>query len=63
MKALKPGQVCMINGVPYRAKKRTYDCDGCALNSPFTCPNLQYANQSTSPKLDCLEHNIILVND
>lgn len=63
MKALRPGQVCMINGLPYRAKKRTFACEGCALDSPFACPNIQYSNQPSAKQIDCIENNIILIRD
>lgn len=39
MKLPKPGQFVVINDVYYRARK-SYTCNGCALDNPFTCPNV-----------------------
>lgn len=65
MKALRPGQLCTIRKVVYRAKKRTMGCQGCSLDNPFICPNIQAANFKGETysiiKLDCLEHGIILI--
>ena len=66
MITLKPGRLCTINKVVYRAKKKDsmhlLDCTGCALNSPFTCPNMAFANaDNTSGQINCEEAGIILV--
>lgn len=64
MITLKPGQLCTINGVLYRAKKRNVrnflECTGCALNDFFTCPNICYANYNKQKQIDCDKYNIIL---
>lgn len=65
MITLKPGQLCTINHVVYRAKKRDVtkflECTGCALNSFFACPNISYANCNKLPEVDCDTYNVILV--
>lgn len=60
MKTPKPGQFCTINGVVYRAKKRTNRCQGCALDDFIMCPNI---GDSRSPEqlLECSLNDIILV--
>lgn len=59
MKALKPGQVCMIDDVCYRAKKRTRGCDGCAFTCR-TCPNIPVSNEKRPIRVDCFTHWVIL---
>lgn len=63
MKKLRPGQITCINGTYYRAKKRTFDCDGCDLNDPFICPNLKFTNQQSEQQIDCLSWGIILIKE
>lgn len=60
MKPLKPGQLCTINQQVYRAKKRTIGCLGCDLDHYLKCPNIVFANVTGEPKLNCIEHAIIL---
>lgn len=59
MKTPKPGQLCTINNVVYRAKRRDiesiYPCTGCALDNLLLCPNI------VGPKLECSSYGIILV--
>ena len=60
MKTPKPGQFCAINGVIYRAKKRTtIGCSGCVLNDPFLCPNVGY--KGVEKPLKCDIQQIILI--
>ena len=59
MKTPKPGQLCTINRVVYRAKKRTHKCYGCALNNHM-CPNIVDARNGVRP-LECAIEGIILV--
>lgn len=59
MKTPKPGQFCTIDGVVYRAKKRTNECQGCALDSLILCPNI-VDKRYEKPKLECVLNNIIL---
>ena len=59
MKPLKPGQICTIDGVRYRAKQRTNGCSGCALDSFFRCPSI--VSKNYVQLLDCYSLNIILV--
>ena len=40
MKTPRPGQLCTINNIVYRAYKRTEDCYGCDLNKFMLCPNI-----------------------
>ena len=65
MKALKPGQLCTINKVLYRAKKRDPEnylsCTGCALNNPFSCPNIAFQNVENKTPLNCNVDGLILV--
>lgn len=62
---LKPGQLCTINHVVYRAKKRRVtnwlECTGCALNNAFSCPNINFANYNKMQDIDCDRYGIILV--
>lgn len=62
---LKPGQLCTIRRVVYRAKKQdpmAQDrCQGCALNDFFKCPNIQFANTNKTESFNCDEEYIILV--
>ena len=63
---LKPGRLCTVNKVVYRAKKKDsmhlLDCTGCALNSPFTCPNMAFQNvDNDEGRINCEEAGIILV--
>lgn len=60
MKTPKPGQFCTIDGVVYRAKKRTHDCDGCALDNIILCPNI-VDRRKDKPQLECELNNIILI--
>ena len=60
MKTPKPGQLCTINNVVYRAKRRTHKCNGCALNDIFMCPNVRDSRNGT-PALECSINDIILV--
>lgn len=60
MKVSKPGQLCTINRVVYRAKSRTYKCYGCALNNLIDCPNIvDFRNGHV--QIACAENDIILV--
>lgn len=59
MKTPKPGQFCTIGGIVYRAKKRTNECQGCALNNLFLCPNI-VDRRTNKPELECELNNIIL---
>lgn len=60
MKHIKPGQAYWHNGHLLRAKKRTDGCEGCVLNNPLLCPNIELKGQEkTGP--DCVNDNIILV--
>ena len=56
---LKPGQLCTINDVVYRAKKRANGCFGCALNDIVLCPNV-VDGRNGFPRLQCSVDNIIL---
>ncbi len=56
---MKPGQLCTINNVVYRAKKRTYGCTGCALNSIDMCPEI--TDFRSQRKINCDIHGIILI--
>ena len=62
---LKPGQLCTINRVVYRAKKREgkhfLDCTGCALNNPIVCPNISFVNADNPTAINCEESGIILI--
>lgn len=60
MKTPRPGQLVTINETVYRAKKRTRNCDGCALNDYFRCPNIVDSRNGV-PLLDCKLKGIILV--
>lgn len=61
---LRPGSLCTINRVVYRAKKRDsehfLDCTGCDLNSPFSCPNIAFANCNNKITINCEDARIIL---
>lgn len=61
MKTPKPGQLCTINGVIYRAKKRSKGCRGCALDDYTLCPNIVDSRSDGSRPLNCGINNIILV--
>ena len=65
MKRIKPGQLCTINKVLYRAKKRTSEnfmsCTGCALNNPFSCPNISFKNVENKNPLNCDIDGLIFV--
>jgi hypothetical protein len=61
MKTPKPGQLCTINNSVYRAKRRTYGCEGCALNDIILCPNITDRRNGGRNVLDCDLNNIILV--
>ena len=60
MKTPKPGQFCTINGILYRAKRRTDKCKGCALDDLVLCPNIVDSRGGTK-LLDCSLNDIILV--
>ena len=60
MISLKPGQLCTINRAVYRAKRRTYRCYGCALDSIATCPNIVDFRNGHA-QIACAENDIILV--
>jgi len=60
MKTPRPGQLCTINNVVYRAYKRQNDCKGCSLNSLFMCPNIIDRRTNARPPLDCIINGIIL---
>ena len=60
MKTPKPGQYFWLNGVQYRAKRRTHGCNGCALDDVFLCPNIVDSRNGIRP-LDCSLNDIILV--
>lgn len=56
---LKPGQICRINNILYRAHKRTNGCKGCAFENDFACPGI--INQKTGKsRLSCYETSILL---
>ena len=59
MKTPRPGQLCTINNVVYRARSRTNGCIGCAFNSLLLCPNIA-DSRNGHKKLSCFENNIIL---
>ena len=65
MKRLKPGQLCTINKVLYRAKKRASEnfmsCTGCALNNPCSCPNIAFQNVENKQPLNCDIDGLIFV--
>ena len=56
MTALKPGQLCTINNVVYRAVMRTHGCTGCALSDITRCPNVG------KRRIECWRYNVILKN-
>lgn len=58
MKTPKPGQLCTINNVVYRAKRRTDGCQGCDLNSLDKCPNI--TDYRAEKPLKCALNDIIL---
>ena len=60
MKTPKPGQFCTIGGTLYRARKRTNECQGCALDDLLLCPNI-VDRRTDKPELECDLNNIILV--
>lgn len=60
MKTPKPGQFCTIDGVVYRAKRRTNKCEGCALDDFTLCPNITDVRHP-EPLLQCSINDIILV--
>ena len=59
MKTPKPGQICKIDDVLYRARKRTNGCHGCVLDNVFLCPNIVDSRNGVR-QLNCTENNIIL---
>lgn len=61
-KTSKPGQIAYINGIPYRAKKRTSGCTGCALDSLYLCPNIIDKRKTDKP-LKCDIGDFILVRE
>lgn len=60
MKILKPGQFYTLNGVLYRAKKRTDGCIGCVLDSLIKCPNI-VDRRTEKPEIDCVTSGTIFV--
>lgn len=64
-KMYKPGQFVPVNGALYRAKKRDPEnylsCSGCALNNPFSCPNVAFQNVEDKTPLNCNLDGYILV--
>ena len=61
---LKPGQLCTINGVLYRAMKKEMfmSCFGCAFNNAFSCPNIKFTNDvKNEPYINCQQNDFILV--
>lgn len=59
MKTPKAGQFCNIDGVIYRARKRTNGCRGCVLNDFLLCPNI-VDRRTNNPPLQCELNNIII---
>lgn len=59
MKVSRPGQLCTINNVVYRAVKRVNGCHGCALNSFELCPNIVDVRNGNKP-LQCSIDNFVL---
>lgn len=59
MKTPKPGQLITLNNCVYRAKKRTFGCNGCDLNSITLCPNI-VDRRFEEPPLLCGITGIIL---
>lgn len=57
---LKPGQLATINHTVYRAKRRTYLCDGCAFNN-LSCPNIAFQNEKREKRIECDIEGIILI--
>lgn len=55
----KPGQYCSVNGVVYRAVKRTNGCQGCNLNNLLTCPGI-IDSKTKEKEIDCTTQNIVL---
>ena len=64
MKKPRPGQYVSVStsDIVYRAKKRTYGCNGCVLNNPLVCPNVKDRRFEQEPEIDCIGSDIILVN-
>lgn len=56
---MKPGQFTWINGGLYRAKKRENNCEGCALEKNFKCPNI--GDKPPNYTIDCIVDNVILI--
>lgn len=65
MKTIKPGQLCTINHVLYRAKRKEsghfLDCTGCALNNPMSCPNIAFTNCDNKTPINCESDGLIFV--
>lgn len=59
MKTPKPGQLCTVGQVVYRAKKRHAGCKGCDLDDLLLCPNIVDRRKETPP-LTCEANGIIL---
>lgn len=57
---LKPGQLCTINNVVYRAKRRTCGCRGCDLDSFAICPNV-VDRRIRGNKVECCLDDVILI--
>lgn len=58
---LRPGQLCTIDHVVYRAVRRTAKCYGCDLGGFFRCPNVVDSRSSDGlPKVNCWENNFVL---
>lgn len=60
MKTPKPGQLCTINNVVYRARRRKSGCYGCALDNFVSCPNIVDSRYNTGRTLECEINGIIL---
>ena len=58
LKVNKPGQLMTYRGLLYRAQHAKYGCLGCALNGPFECPNIKYANASQDREVYCHQNLI-----
>lgn len=61
MKTLKPGQICTINNVVYRAKRKTNGCENCDFDgNMFYCPGI-IDSKTLTVKVHCQQDNIILI--
>lgn len=55
---MKPGQFAIINNTLYRAKKRINGCEGCDLDSLYSCPCI-VDRRFEEPKYNCAILDII----